>query len=147
VLVALIYVVAVLAVVVIALVTVGRETFIASRTARPAVFDLEEAVSFVADGLDDEVAGHLTPDDVKWILRADADRLEAATRDADDLTLGTEVLEERSARDDVLARLSGPRRELISDDDVTAVLAGRTRYLEAIGAIGPRASEPDAPSA
>ncbi len=140
---AIIYVVAVLAVIAIALVAVGRETFIGAHTARPAVFDLTEAVEFVADGLDDRTASRLTPDDVRWILQADADRLEDATAHAEDLTLGTEVLEDEAAVAGVVARLSGPRRAQVDEADVAAVLAGRTRYLEAIGAIGPRAPEPD----
>lgn len=128
-----IYVVAALAVVVIGLVAVGRETFIAAHTVRPAIFDMEEAVEFVADTLDDRAASRLTPDDVKWILRTDADRLEEAAGKAD-------VLEEHEACEAVLARLTGPRRKVVDAQDVAAVLAGRTRYLEAIGAIGPPAT-------
>lgn len=131
-----IYVVAVLVVIVIGLVAVGRETFIAAHTVRPAIFDMEEAVEFVSDTLDDRAASRLTPDDVKWILRTDADRLEEAAGKAD-------VLEEHEACDAVMARLTGPRSKVVDAQDVTAVLAGRTRYLEAIGAIGPLAPEPE----
>lgn len=126
-----IYVVAALAVVAIGLVAVGRKTFIAAHTVRPAIFDMEEAVEFVSDTLDDRAASRLTPDDVKWILRTDADRLEEAAGKAD-------VLEDAAAVA-VMDRLSGPRRKFVDEQDVAAVLAGRTRYLEAIGAIGPRA--------
>jgi hypothetical protein len=38
-----------------------------------------------------------------------------------------------------MERLTGPRRRFVDAQDVAAVLAGRTRYLEAIGAIGPQA--------
>lgn len=127
-----IYLVAAVAVVVIGLVAVGRETFIAAHTVRPAIFDLEEAVEFVSDTLDDRSAARLTPDDVKWILRTDADRLEAAAGTDD-------VLGDADARDAVMAALAGPRRKFVDAQDVEAVLAGRTRYLEAIGAIGPEA--------
>jgi hypothetical protein len=126
------YVVAALAVVVIGLVAVGRETFIAAHTVRPAIFDMEEAVEFVSDTLDDRAASRLTPDDVKWILRTDADRLEEAAGKAD-------VLEDGAACAAVMERLTGPRRRFVDAQDVAAVLAGRTRYLEAIGAIGPQA--------
>ncbi len=141
-----IYVVAAAAVVVIGLVTVGRETFAASQVPRPAVFELDEAVAFVSAGLDDRTAGRLTPDDVLWILETDAARLAATI---DHLTdPGVEVLDEDVAVGEVMARLDGKRRELIDERDVTAVLAGRSRYLEAIGAIGPKAVElPDGTAA
>ena len=132
------YVVTVVAIVVIALVSVGRETFISAGVARPAVFDLDEAVQFVSDTLDDDAAGQLTPDDVRWILRIDIEQLEVATDHAADLDLGRAVLDEDDAVAAVLARLHKSKRQ-IRDADVAAVLAGRSLYLEAIGAIGPRA--------
>jgi len=133
-----IYVVAAVAVVVIGLVTVGRETFAASQVPRPAVFELDEAVAFVSAGLDDRTAGRLTPDDVSWILETDAARLVATIEHQSDP--GVEVLDEADAVGQVMERLDPERRALIDASDVTAVLAGRTRYLEAIGAIGPKAS-------
>ncbi|HET8931477.1 MAG TPA: hypothetical protein VFN21_12530 [Acidimicrobiales bacterium] len=136
-----IYVVAVVAVVVIGLVTVGRETFAASQVPRPAVFELDEAVAFVSAGLDGRTAGRLTPDDVGWILTADAAQFVDAADHADDP--GYDVLDNTVAARRVMDRLQGERRELIDEHDVTAVLAGRSRYLEAIGAIGPQAPDPD----
>ena len=132
------YVVTIVAVVVIGLVSVGRETFIGAGVARPAVFDLDEAVQFVADTLDDDAAGQLTPDDVRWILRIDIEQLELATDHAADLDLGRAVLDEDDAVATVLERLHKTKRK-IRDVDVAAVLAGRSLYLEAIGAVGPRA--------
>ncbi len=132
-----IYVVAAVAVVVIGLVTVGRETFAASQVPRPAVFELDEAVAFVSAGLDDRTAGRLTPDDVLWILETDAARLVATVEHQTEP--GVEVLDDDVAVREVMDRLDERRRHLIDERDVTAVLAGRSRYLEAIGAIGPTA--------
>lgn len=137
-----IYVVAVLAVVAIGLVTVGRETFAASLVARPAVYELDEAVAFVAARLDERTAGRLTPDDVEWILTVDAAQFADADARADEP--GVDVLDDEVAVRRVLDRLEGDRRDLIDALDVTAVIAARTTYLVAIGAIGPRAPGPTA---
>lgn len=135
-----IYAIAVVAVVVIGLVTVGRETFAASQVPRPAVFELDEAVAFVSAGLDDRTAGRLTPDDVLWILTADAAQFADTADHLDDP--GYDVLDDAVAVRRVMERLEGERRELIDEHDVAAVIAGRSNYLEAIGAIGPSAPDP-----
>jgi hypothetical protein len=121
---------------VLGLVVVGRETFRLRTSARPAVFDLEEAVDFIADRLPDDVAGRLTLDDVRWILRADVDRLEQATDDPD--PPDDEVVDEDDAVARILGRADAEERDL-EDPDIAAVLAGRSAYLQAIGAIGPEA--------
>ena len=143
VLVALLIALAVLGVVVLALVVVGRETFRLRTSARPAVFDLEEAVDFIADRLDESVAGRLTLDDVRWILRADVDLLERATEDPD--AEGPEVVDEDDAVARILERADAEDRDL-EDADIAAVLDGRSAYLEAIGAVGPQVSGPEDPS-
>ncbi len=131
-----IYVVAAIAVVVIGLVAVGRETFIASHTIRQAVFDMNEAVDFVSEGLDDRSAGRLTPDDVRWILQVDADLIEEAAGGSE------RILDADEAAAAVLVRLDGERLANIDEQDVAAVLTLRSRYLEAIGAVGARAAGP-----
>jgi len=133
---------AVVGVVVLGLVVTGRETARLSAQARPAVFDLEEAVGFIGERLADDVAGRLTPTDVRWILQADADSLEAATADADIIELGPEYLDEDAALARVLSVADDEDRGL-DDADIAAVLAERSAYLEAIGAVGPQADRPD----
>lgn len=138
-----IYVIAALAVVAIGLVTVGRETFAASQVARPAMFELDQAVEFVTQGLDDRTASRLTPDDVKWIIETDAAHLVAIDQHQSDP--GVDVLDDTDSVARVMERRSEAQRAVIDEADVAAVLAGRFRYLEAIGAIGPRAADvPDA---
>src|SRR5918997_1222036 len=86
---------------------------------RPAVFDLEEAVDFIADVLPDDVAGRLSHDDVRWVLRADVDLLEEATLE------GEERPESVVDEDDAVARIIGRaevERPELSDEDVVAVL-------------------------
>lgn len=117
-------------VVVIGLVVLGRETSRLAVSVRPAVFDMAEAVEFIADRLPSEAQARLTHDDVRWVLLADADLLESVAGE------GEVDPDEAVAR--ILDRADGSGREL-EDADVVAVLEGRIAYLVAIGAIGPEA--------
>lgn len=117
-------------VVVIGLVVLGRETSRLAVSVRPAVFDMAEAVEFIADRLPAEAQARLTHDDVRWVLLADADLLESVAGE------GEVDPDEAVAR--ILERADRSGREL-EDADVVAVLEGRTAYLVAIGAIGPEA--------
>lgn len=127
---------------VIGLVVLGRETARLASSARPAVFDLTEAVDFIADRLPAEVQARISHDDVRWVLLADVDLLEEATRElpADQEPDGSveDLVDEDEAVARVLAAADGAGRDL-ADEDVAAVLAGRAAYLEAIGAVGPEA--------
>jgi hypothetical protein len=128
-------------VVVIGLVVLGRETARLSSAARPAVFDLTEAVHYIADRLPADVQARISHDDVRWVLLADADLLEQATAELDpevDDDDDPEVVDEEAAIVRILALADAGGREL-ADEDIVAVLDGRMAYLEAIGAIGPEA--------
>ena len=127
-----------LLIIVIGLVVLGRETARLSSSARPAVFDLAQAVDFIADRLPARAQARLTHDDVRWILLADADLLEDATATVDPDEEETEVVDEEAAIARLLALADESGRGL-EDEDVVAVLDGRMAYLEAIGAIGPEA--------
>jgi hypothetical protein len=141
----LFFVIALAVVVAIALVAVGGVTARLARTAQPAVFDLEEAVGYIADVLPEHVAGRLTHDDVRWILRTDVDLLEDASDD-EVVDAPIEVVDEDHAVARILHRADQEHRELL-DEDVVAVLDARTGYLEEIGAIGPQATGPLDPTA
>lgn len=133
--------IAIVVVAVVGLVVVGRETSRLAHQARPAVFDLEEAVAFISDRLPDDVASRLTPDDVRWVLRTDAESLELATDHPEDVELGPEYLDEDAALARVLAAADEDDLAL-ADGDLASILAERTNYLEAIGAVGPAATDP-----
>lgn len=133
-------------VVVIGLVVLGRETARLADVARPAVFDLTEAVDFIADRLPEATQARISHDDVRWVLLADADLLEDATAElpppGHDETEGDEVVEEVVDEDAAVARildLADESGRELADEDIVAVLDGRLAYLEAIGAIGPQA--------
>lgn len=131
---------AIIAVVVLGLVAIGRETGRLAARVHPAVFDLEEAVDFIAESLPVDVASRLTHDDVRWVLRADADLLETAT--IEDPDKERSVVDEYDAVARILARADDEGRS-IEDADVAAVLDARITYLQAIGAVGPEATDVD----
>ena len=136
-------IVGVVLVVVIGLVVLGRETARLSDVGRPAVFDLTEAVDFIADRLPLETQARISHDDVRWILLADADLIEDATAEelaqvAAELDEEPQVVDEDAAVARVLELADGTGRDL-ADEDIVAVLDARLAYLEAIGAIGPEA--------
>ena len=129
-------------IVVIGLVVLGRETARLAAAARPAVFDMAEAVAFIAERLPFETRARISHEDVRWILLADADLVEDASDDSDagDEAADPEhLLDEDAAVARVLEAADASGRELL-DEDVVAVLDGRLAYLEAIGAVGPEAA-------
>lgn len=148
-------IVGLLLVVVIGLVVLGRETARLADIGRPAVFDMTEAIDFIADRLPAETQARISHDDVRWVLLADADLLEDATAelpvpepssDGDDEEDGDEaepalerqIVDEDAAVARILELADESGRDL-EDGDIVAVLDGRLAYLEAIGAIGPQA--------
>lgn len=131
-------VLAVALVVAIALYAVGREVVLLEDRARPAVFELEEAIAFIAERLPDEVTARVSHDDVRWVLRADAEVLEEATTDEVAHGDDDEVLDQDGAVGRVLARATDERPDL-ADEDVVAILDARLVYLQAIGAVGSEA--------
>ncbi len=141
VLVVILVVVATLLVVAIAFYAVGREVSLLEDRARPAVFEMEEAIAFIAERLPDEVTARVSHDDVRWVLRTDAEVLEEAT--AEEVAIGDEdeILDEDGAVGRVLARVSDERPDL-ADEDVVAILDARMEYLRVIGAVGSEADPP-----
>ncbi|MEJ7584359.1 MAG: hypothetical protein WKF43_09810 [Acidimicrobiales bacterium] len=127
-------------VVLIGILAVGQETSVLARTVRPAVFDLEEAVDFIAERLPSDVAGRVSHDDVRWVLRTDVDLLEEAADDPTALD-PPEALDEDGAVGRILARADAEGRD-VADVDIVAVLDARMAYLDAIGAIGPPVPDP-----
>lgn len=135
--------VALVLVVAIAMYAVGREVVLLEDRARPAVFELEEAIEFIADRLPDAVTARVSHDDVRWVLRTDAEVLEQATAEAVARGDVDEVVDDDDALARVLGRTADERPDL-ADEDVVAVLDARTEYLRAIGAIGAEADPPPA---
>jgi hypothetical protein len=116
---------------VIAAVVVGRETGrLAEAPPRP-VFDLEEAVAWVADRLPDDVAGRLSYDELRSLLAWGVAHL--ATTGDDEI-----VVADAETHGFVAGRAAEAGLE-VADDDLQVVLDREVAYLEAIGAAGPQA--------
>jgi hypothetical protein len=139
--------VAVVAVLAIALVTVGG---VAGRLAAEpplSVYDEDEAVEWIADRLPFEVAAQLTHDDVRALLLWHLEYYESkgiATETAFGVTPEGVVL----ADDDSLAYVLGRASEAgldVDDVQVVTVIDAERDYLAAIGAIGPRVPDPTQP--
>ena len=147
----LVWVIVALAVVLlIAAVVVGRETDrLAGAPPRP-VFDLDEAVTWVARHLPFEVSAQLSHDDVRQILRWNLDYFRSkgvtgngssANAPASDVVVGG-----GETVDNVLARARTAGLDYTAPQ-VHAVLDAQMAYLEAIGALGPAPPREEPPGA
>lgn len=143
-------VVAALIVVAIGLVAVGAVTSrLADEPAR-SVFDLDEAVQYVADRLPDDVTASLSYDDVGAIIAWHLDYLEQkgvageSDHDLDSLPSGPVVTADDEAVAYVIGRASDVGSEL-DDVHVFEVLTAEQDYLRAIGAIGAEVPGPRDP--
>jgi hypothetical protein len=137
-------VVGALAVVLLALVVVGRET--ASLRAQPkqSIFDVEEAVDFVADRLPFEISARITYDDVRALVRFHLEHLAAAGAPSERWNAGRSrlvIVDDEEGAEVLMQRAIASGLDL-TPDDVAAVLAAELDYFEAIGAVGPPVPEP-----
>lgn len=125
--------------------TIGREAHRLDAIAPRAVYQLDEAVDFVADRLPDESQARLTPAEVETLLVAhlrwlheqglQPDRVVDARQSIDESLIITE--------DALVAYLLGAAEEsgveLLDDVDAVNVVDAHLAYFEAIGAVGPPA--------
>jgi hypothetical protein len=129
---------------VIGLISVGRVTYRLADAPPPSLFDLDEAVNFVAEQLPFEVSARLSYDDVRLVVGWHLDYLEAKgvaaeTDEALALGLGQKGGPVVAADDEGVAYVLGRAEAAdvdIDDVEVVLVLEAERAYLEAIGAIG-----------
>ncbi|MBV6510255.1 MAG: hypothetical protein JJLCMIEE_03386 [Acidimicrobiales bacterium] len=130
---------------VLAAVAVGRVSLQLAQRARRSVYDLDEAVQFVADALPFEVSSQISYDDVRQILLWHVEYLQAkgvadyGSEPAEPERLV--VVPDHEPVAYVLGRVSEHGLD-VSDEDVLAVLDAETEYYRAIGAIGGPVSGP-----
>lgn len=123
---------------------VGSEAFRLGHEAPAAIFDLDEAVYFVAEELSPAAQARITYDDVRQLVLAALDHLRSKGLGA---LPGEDVLHglDRDvvvADDEVLAVALGAvdaTRLDVSDEDAAEVVRALLRHLDQIGALGPRA--------
>jgi hypothetical protein len=138
----LIIVLGVVAVFVIAAVSMGRVVGRLSVESPVSVFDEDEAVEWISDRLPYEVAAELSHDDVRqlvlWHLEYYGSEGVATETAFQQLPDSVVVVDDDSLAY-VLGRASDDGLE-VDDVQVVAVLEVEHAYLEAIGAIGPPAA-------
>lgn len=133
---------------VLAAVSIGVVSGSLARRPRRSVYDLEEAVDFVADRLPDELTAEISYDDVRSVLLFHCDYLAAkgvaSERTADDIGTALVVVPDDEPTAYVLGRVSDAGLAL-RDEDVVTILDAELAYYEAIGAIGPQLDGPPEP--
>jgi hypothetical protein len=130
---------------VIAAVSVGSVTARLSERSRRSVYDVDEAVDFVADRLSPEITAEVSYDDVRAVLGWYVDYIRekgiGSFRTADDPGSGLIVVGDEERLGYVLGRVDdAPNDEpgaLLSDEQVVAILDANEAYERSIGAIGP----------
>jgi hypothetical protein len=137
----------------VAAATVGREAFRLGHQPPPTIFDVDEAMLVVADGLPADAQGRLSYEEVRALIRFELDHLEAKGLLAlpGDELLATGQQDMVVADDDAVAVVLGAAEAEglgVADEDVYLVISALHGHLAEIGAIGPRAGAPpsDAPS-
>jgi hypothetical protein len=133
----------------IAAIVIGREARRLDAVAPRAVYDIDQAVDFVAERLPDVTQARLTPDEqrsmltlhMRWLHAQglQPDRAVDKRQDIADLLLISE--DQLSAY--LLAEAEKSGVELLDDVDVVHVVRAHLAYFDAIGAVGPTASSTD----
>jgi hypothetical protein len=129
--------------------TIGREAHRLDSVAPRAVYQLDEAVDFVADRLPPESQARLTPAEVETLLRLHLRWLHAKGLQPDRAVDHVQDIDEQVVitEDTLVAYLLGAAEEegveVLDDVDVVAVTEAHLRYFEAIGAVGPQAGLDD----
>jgi len=142
-------VLAALASFVIAAVVIGREARRLDSVAPRAVYDLDQAIEFVADRLPAETQARLTFDELRVLLKLHmrwihdkglqpADVIDRPQGITDVIVLGEETLTAY-----LLGKAEESRIEVLDDVDVVHVVRAHLAYFEMIGAVGPSASSND----
>lgn len=126
---------------VIAAVSVGSVTAQQGIKARPAVYDIEKAVEFVAESLPASVTAEVSYEQVRQVLEWHLEYLEAkgvaSTHTDAELSEDLIVVDDAEPIAWILGKADEGDAEL-SDDHVAAILLGQERYFGHIGAFGPQ---------
>ena len=134
---------------VIAALVIGREARRLDSVAPRAVYDLDQAIEFVADRLPAETQSRLTFDELRVLLKLHmrwihekglqpADVIDRPQDITDVIVLGEETLTAY-----LLGKAEESRIEVLDDVDVVHVVRAHLAYFESIGAVGPSASSND----
>lgn len=130
----------------VAAVAIGREARRLDAVAPRAVYELDDAVTFVAGRLPAASQARLTFDEVRSLLVAHMRWLHAKGLQPRDVVDRRQDIDEEIvlSEETLTAWLLGEAErldiEVLDDVDVVHVVQAHLAYFEAIGAVGPRAS-------
>ncbi len=122
---------------------IGREARRLDGLPPRAVFDLEEAVLWVAEHLPDDVTAQLSYDEVRRLLDLSLDHfrgLGLAGQTTGEPVEGEVVIDEADAVAAVLERATSTGMD-VTPYQVQAEVAAQLTYLQAISAVGPPAED------
>jgi hypothetical protein len=126
--------------------TIGREAHRLDAVAPRAVYNLDEAVDFVADRLPAQSQARLTPAEVESLLIAHLHWLheqglqpDKAVDQRQDITDREVVISDEGLVAYLLGAADEAGVELLDDVDAVNVVDAHLAYLDAIGAVGPQA--------
>ncbi len=134
---------------VIAAVVIGREARRLDAVAPRAVYDLDQAIEFVADRLPADTQARLTFEELRTLLKLHmrwlhdkglqpADVIDRPQDIEEVIVLGEETLTAY-----LLGKAEEARIEVLDDVDVVHVVRAHLAYFDSIGAVGPSASSND----
>ena len=125
--------------------TIGREARRLDAVAPRVVYEIAEAVQFVADRLPAETQAHLTFDEVESLLREHLNWMGSkGLQPADVIDKPQDISEPVVVDEDtltahLLARAGERGIEVVDDVDIVRVVEAHLAYFAAIGAVGPHA--------
>ena len=128
---------------------IGREAHRLDALAPRAVYDIDEATSFVADRLPTDSQARLTYAELRKMLAMHMTWLESKGLQPRDVIDRRQDITDSViiAEDELTAYLLGnaadARIEVLDDVDIVHVVRAHLDYFEAIGAVGPSASSTD----
>ena len=128
--------------------TIGREARRLDAVAPRAVYEIEQAVDYVAEHLAPGAQARLTYDELAQLLTIHLRWLHAKGLQPDHVVdrrqdIVLPVIVEQTT--EIAYLLGEAEREglVVQDEDVAHVVAAHTAYFDAIGAVGPRATDGD----
>ena len=134
---------------VVAAVSVGAVAADQATKARPAVYDIEAAVEFVAAGLPPEVTAIVSFEEVRQVLMWHIEYLElkgvATYRADDDASAALVVVTDEEPIAYILGRADEADVEIL-DEHIVAILSQQEAYYHAIGAFGAPVVGPEDPT-
>ena len=128
--------------------TIGREAHRLDAVAPRAVYEIEQAVTYVADrlpapaqaGLTFDELGRLLTFHMRWLHAKGLQPVDVIDRRQDILL---PVIVEETTEIAYLLGEAEAAGVTVADEDIAHVVAAHRDYFRAIGAVGPRASDPE----